>query len=307
MSAGKLAPPLEWGQRLVNPAAQAGMDARAQQERAQVDEGVELELAHSQALRDYEQIDQLIRGGWRFLQLTGHALRGEAVDLGSGTGIGAAILAQFEAISRVYALDFSRQFVEQIMPVVFERYRAPQEKVQRVVGDFNVLEVPDASLALVLDLDALHHSEDLDLTLRECNRALQMGGAILAVDRAWPDHYTRAELDAKLDAELNDNLKHKYEIPSGQSFTRRDFGEHEYTLADWFGHFERNGFEPTVLRSWHPPALNRILLSLPSFQVSIWLSALLYRLGRRRLWSYGFASTRVLFVCIKTRNLGAAA
>lgn len=163
----------------------------------------------------------------------------------------------------------------------------------------DLLEQPDGSLSVILGMDAFHHSEDLDITLKECYRVLKKGGTLIAVDRAWPDRYTREELEAKLDVELNDNLKRKYNIPVGESFTRRDFGEHEYTLKEWHEFFSRNGFDCASLVERHPPILNRIFLRIPTFKFSIWFSALMYRMGSRRLWIYGFSKRRVLFVCVK--------
>jgi SAM-dependent methyltransferase len=222
-----------------------------------------------------------------------------AVDVGSGTGVGACILSRLEPMEQVYAVEFSEYFVQRIMPVVFEQFKAQKGKIQRVVSDFNRLDVPDGSLNIVLDIDSLHHSEDLDVTLKECERVLAKDGVIIAIDRAWADSYTQEQFKVMLDRELPDRLKQKYGIPQEQSFTRRDFGEHEYTIRQWFDYFERHGFEPSVFLLRHPPALNRIWSRLPTFQFSMAISALFYRLGFRRLWAYGFATTRVMFVCTR--------
>ena len=168
-----------------------------------------------------------------------------------------------------------------------------------MVSDFNRLDVEDGSLNIVLGVDSFHHSEDFDRTLAECRRALAMDGVIISIERAWSDSYTQEQFKTMLDRQLPDMLKQKYGIPPGQSFTRRDFGEHEYTIRQWFDYFKRNGFEPTVFLLRHPPALNRIWLWLPTFNFSMALSGLLYRLGFRRLWAYGFATTRVMFVCTR--------
>jgi hypothetical protein len=102
-----------------------------------------------------------------------------------------------------------------------------------------------------------------------------------------------------LNTEFPDHLKKKYNIPLDQHFTRRDFGEHEYTIKEWFAFFNRNGFEPSVFLLRHPPALNRFWLRLPTFDFSMAISSLLYQLGSRRLWAYGFTRARVMFVCTK--------
>lgn len=296
----KLASPLYWGMTdLAHEVARKAMQNRASVEVDEVEKGQTLESVHGQALRDYKQFEQLIGGALSFLKKGGHPTGGVAVDMGSGTGVGACILSRFEEVEKVFAVEFSEYFVAKVMPLVFEKYDANNEKLQRVVSDFNRLKVEGNSLGIVLDIDSFHHSEDLDRTLQECYRVLVPNGVIIAIDRAWPDRYTRDRLEAMLDTEFPNHLKQKYNIPLGQHFTRRDFGEHEYTIKQWFAFFRRNGFEPSVFLLRHPPALNRFWLRLPTFEFSMALSSLLYRLGFRRLWAYGFTKARVMFVCKK--------
>jgi len=295
-----LKPVLTWGMTdLALIAAREAMNNRANVEMDEVINGQSIEITHGQAVRDYAQFEQLISGAFTFLQKIMKPVLGIAVDMGSGTGVGACILSKLEQIEKVYAVEFSDYFVEKIMPVVFEEFKAQTTKIQRVVSDFNRLDVEDGSISIVLDIDSFHHSEDLDRTLEECNRALAKDGAIIAIDRAWPDSYTQKQFNIMLDLELPDNLKQKYGVPAGQSFTRRDFGEHEYSIRQWFDYFERHGFEPSVFLLRHPPALNRFWLKLPTYKFSMVLSSLLYRFGLRRLWAYGFATTRVMFVCTR--------
>lgn len=300
MTTIELTPPLYW--KMTNLAlkeAKDGMNHRAKEEIEAVEQGVDLKATHGQAIRDFAQLNDFIQAGFDFLRRVNHKIAGEAVDVGSGTGVGAGILSRFDFISRVYAVEFSEQFVLSIMPVVFGSIKADMPKIQRVVGDFNNLQIPDVSQACVLDIDSFHHAEDLDFTLRECARVLKLGGVIVSIDRAWDDHYTRAQLEAKLDVELNDNLKKKYGIPEGHSFTRRDFGEHEYTIREWLDLFARNSFDAMVFSQWHPPFLNRIWLRLPMQKMMMAVNAILYRFGKRRFWIYGFGTSRRLFVCIK--------
>ena len=299
----ELTPPLYWGMTdLAHEVAREAMENRATVEVDEVEKGQALENVHGQALRDYQQFEQLIGGALSFLKKVNHPARGVAVDMGSGTGSGACILSRFADVEKVFAVEFSEHFVEKVMPLVFEKYNANIEKIQRVVSDFNHLKIEDGSFGIILDIDSFHHSEDLDRTLQECQRVLAPGGAIIAIDRAWSDRYTREQLEAKLNTEFPDHLKQKYNIPLEAHFTRRDFGEHEYTIKDWFAFFKRNDFEPSVFLLRHPPALNRFWLRLPTFEFSMALSSLLYRIGFRRLWAYGFTKARGMFVCTKARK-----
>lgn len=281
--------------------AKEGMDHRAEEEIVRIKSGEELTSVHEQAVRDYQAFSELIAGGMQFLKLCGKMKEGKwkAADLGSGTGVGAAILSHYEQIETIWAVEFSENFVLEIMPEVFQYFHAKTDKIVRVVGDFNRLELEDNYLDLILDIDSFHHSEDLLITLKECYRVLKPGGIILAIDRAWEDNYTQADLDAMLDRELNEKLKKKYNVPAGTSFTRRDFGEHEYTIAQWMQVFSQAGFDSLIFSQAHPPRLNSILLKLPTFQIIIMLDALLYRMGKRRFPIYGFNKTRRLFLAFK--------
>ncbi len=282
-----------------NLKAKAAMDARATREHQEVVEFQrDLKDVHGQALRDFTVFRRLIHGAFRFLKHLGwprnpHSI---AVDMGSGTGVGATILSCLPFIRKVYAVEFSELFVDRIMPLTFERFGAAQDKIVRVVGDFNRLRLPDASVDIILDIDSFHHSENLIATLDECRRVLKPHGVVIAIDRGWPDHYTQDQLEAMLDVELNANLKRKYGIPPDQRFTRRDFGEHEYTWRQWEQFFAASGFRTHLFRLRHPPGLNRVWLRLPTFEATVWLSARLARLGLRRHILYGWGKTRILIV-----------
>ena len=286
----------------VRNAALRGMANRAKSELHQVESGVDIVTAHGEAVANYPKYKQLIGGASLFLRLIGqHPLRGLAADLGSGTGVAACILSKFEGIDQIFAVEYSEPFVTDIMPVVFERFKARVHKIQRVVGDFNNLQFEDNSLDIVVELAAFHHSEALDLTVKECWRVLRPGGVLLAIDRAWPDSYSQEQLDGMLDRQFSNDMKRKYGISESANFTRHDWGEHEYRFSQWFATFEQAGFDTVALMQNYPRVrgLNRVLRRLPTFGVSVVFASFAYRSGRRRLWIYGLAPHRVLFICIK--------
>lgn len=296
----ELRPPIYW--KYSNHALQEAMkamDHRAKEEINRITHGETVDIVHEQAVRDYDHIDLLIGGAFKFLHNIGKNVSGSAIDMGSGTGVGASILSKYQQVKYIYALEFSEEFVLQIMPAVFEHFPTNSSKIQRVVGDFNNLEVEDSSIDIILDIDSFHHSEALDVTFNECWRVLKPGGVIISIDRAWPDSYSQNQLEEMLDRELNDNLKRKYNIPPNESFTRRDFGEHEYTVKQWERAYTQSGFDVNVFRQKHPPGLNSIFLRIPTYELTILTSSLGYKFGRRRHSIYGFYKTRTLFVCIK--------
>lgn len=284
---------------LANKTAMDAQDNRARTESNRIQSGENMEKVHSEALRDYADIRRVLLGGFAFLKHMRLDFSGAAADLGSGIGTGATILSQLPEINRVYAVEFSEQLVLHLMPRVFEEYQAETSKIVPVVGDFNHLHLDNESLAVILEVDSFHHSEDLDVTLRECHRVLKTGGVIVATDRAWPDSTPRDELEKKLDKEYTAAQKTLWGIPADQVYRRRDSGEHEYTIRDWQAAFNRNGFDAHVFTQVHPPGLNRILTKLPTFAASTLLASLTAQIGSKRHLIYGFGATRKLFVCIK--------
>jgi len=296
----RLRPPLRWKTTaLVREAAVEGMSSRAEFELDQISAGSDIASAHGETVGRYRQYEQLFHGADRFARRIGTPLQGRVADLGSGTGTAACIFSKMPSVQEVLAIEISEPFVREVMPIVFQEHQGQVEKIQRVVGDFNHLDLPAESLDIITEIDSFHNSEDLSNTLKECWRVLRPNGMIVAVDRGWPDRYTQAKLDAMLDQEFPEHMKIKYDIPLAQHFTRRDWGEHEYTLRQWFGYFEEAGFDTGALLQWHPPFANRLFLKLPTFNLSIAMAANAYRRGARRMWIYGFAFNRVLFFAVK--------
>lgn len=279
----------------------AGMDNRAQAEMSRLNEGEDLAKVHGETIKNYAEINKLVGAAANLLARSGRLMQGVTADLGSGTGVGACILSQYPEVREIYAIEYSEDHVTQVMPDVFKYFNAKMEKIQRVIGDFNNIQLPDESLDLILEIDSYHHSEEPELSAKEAFRVLKPGGAVIAVDRAWPDETPRAELDALLNKEFPPELKRKYGIPPTQHYTRRDWGEHEYTRGQWEQIFQNAGFDTFTLMQGHPtfPGMNFILLHLPAFEWSVRLAAYNYQRGRHRATLYGWALQRHVFIFLK--------
>jgi SAM-dependent methyltransferase len=191
-----------------------------------------------------------------------------------------------------------------IMPLVFQRFSADSSKIMRVVGDFNRLELNDACLGGILEVEAFHHSENLAATLSECHRVLRPGGLLILIDRAHPDHMSEEGLQGLLAKEYGSEFLARYSLrPGGEQITREWWGEHEYRIKDWLESCAAVGFDPSVISSMYTGyrIVDGLLRRIPgSMKVSLLLAALRWRWGRRRLAALvpRTAST-TLFVCVK--------
>lgn len=150
---------------------------------------------------------RFIRAGLKILRKRGRPIIGIAVDCGSGVGAGATVVSQLPEFDKVYAVEYSKEHVEQIIPLVFAEFGADVRKIQRVVGDFNHLKFDNESIDLIIDVMSFHHAEDLDCLLTEVFRVLKPGGGIIMIERAHFD--TRADifLQASLDRQLTTQQK----------------------------------------------------------------------------------------------------
>jgi SAM-dependent methyltransferase len=169
---------------------------------------------------------------------------GTGIELGAGAAYASAALSRRPGVERVYALEYSPEYVTDVMPRLFDARGADQAKLVRVVGDFNELDLPGGALDFALGIGALHHSEDLRRTLSELNRVLRVGGWLIAIERWQPDNLTDDDLDRLLDVPLADDLVVRYGFERGHRLTRRDMGEHELRLSDWKVRLHEAGFEP---------------------------------------------------------------
>ncbi len=277
------------------------MEMRVKNELEEFNTCKDLVAVHGETVKNYAEIEQMITGALRFTERIGFPMKGVAADLGSGTGVAASILSKQKKIDRVYAIEYSRHMVVSLMPLVFKHFGAHVQKIQRVIGDFNDIQMPKGCVDLVVEVDSYHHSEDLALSAREAWNMLKHGGVVIAIDRAWPDTMTQQELDGMLDVEFSLNLKKKYGIPMEKKYTRRDFGEHEYTLGTWEKVFRSVGFDSVFLVQDHSkvPGANFILDRLPAYHWSINRAVEKYKKGERHMKVHGWAPQKVTMIHLK--------
>ncbi|MCW8944077.1 MAG: malonyl-ACP O-methyltransferase BioC [Sedimenticola sp.] len=134
-------------------------------------------LAFSKAAEQYDQVAVLQREiGERMLdRLELVRLQpGVILDVGSGTGVATAALADRYRKSRVLALDFA-------FPMLLQTRKRGSwlRKPRCICGDLEQLPLADQSVDLIYSNAAIQWSNDLDTTFSEFRRVLRPGGLLM--------------------------------------------------------------------------------------------------------------------------------
>lgn len=170
--------------------------------------------------------------------------RGTGLDAGAGCGLLGSTVARYREVDTVYALEICETMVGRVMPKVARRVLGPDaRKLVGVCGSFDDIELPAGSVDFIVEIDSLHHSDDLERTLRECARVLRPGGRMLCFDRCHPDSMTDQEIEGMLSQVYSEAFLKKNHYPLGIRLTRRANGEHELRLREWKAAFQAAGLK----------------------------------------------------------------
>ncbi len=173
-------------------------------------------------------------------------IKGVGLEVGGGCGFFSALLATYASVEKVYSIEICENIVRELMPKVIEEVAGEHkvyEKVIGCVGDFDRLELPNASVDFVFDFYSLHHSSDIKKTFTEICRVLKHGGFIFCFDKTRANSLTDEGLEKLLDTEYSSETKISMGLPPNIFHTRRMNGEKEYRLKDWQNSFLTAGFK----------------------------------------------------------------
>ncbi len=109
--------------------------------------------------------------------------RGKILDLCTGTGEVARMLACKFPEMDIYGLDFCPQMIS-------EAQKKKQFKnIKYIVGDACNLVFPDQRFDYVVVVFGLRNVDKLELTLRESKRVLKKGGKLISLDLGYPEGF----------------------------------------------------------------------------------------------------------------------
>lgn len=97
------------------------------------------------------------------------------LDLAAGIGWASALLAKLDTVDKVIAVELSKHRLE-LMPRSCEMFDADASKIERYLGSFYDLKLPDASVDCVVMVQAFHHANRPLHLMVEVDRVLKPGG-----------------------------------------------------------------------------------------------------------------------------------
>ena len=183
-------------------------------------------------------------------------LSGIGVELGSGIGLLSASLIDLDRnkkINGILAVEAGFPFVETGIKLASEVILGiNSHKILPSYGSFDAIAIEKNSIDFIIQIEALHHANNLLPPMIEAYRVLKNGGYFISIDRSWPNSVKKVVLDELLDHHYSKEWLDAKGFPSSEPFSRRDNGEHEYTDAEWKSAFEKAGFKCKLIRHLHP-------------------------------------------------------
>lgn len=172
------------------------------------------------------------------------ALTGTGIEIGAGTSLLSSVaISHYSAIECIYAVEIVESYATLVMPKVGRHILGGDAgKVMPVIGSFDNIELESKSLDFCLEIHSLHHSHDIETTLREVNRVLKSNAKLVCVDRSQPNSMTEEDREQMLDCLYDKEFLEKNGYPPGISLSRRDNGEHEIKVSEWEEALYRTGF-----------------------------------------------------------------
>ena len=198
---------------------------------------------------------------------------GKGIEFGAGMGVLSASMLRLSdefdfRIGKLVAVESCKPYVEIGINKTAKYFLGQAgSKLVAKEEDFENLTFISGEFDFGIQIESLHHADNIEKAVSEIYRVLKSGGMFLSIDRSWPNSVSEETLEEMLNHEYGERwLKEKGFADSGV-LRRRDNGEHEYRDFEWEKFFNDAGFvkvreykSSTALKSWK---LKKSLASLP--------------------------------------------
>lgn len=176
------------------------------------------------------QKDILKAEKWHGIPLHGHIL-----EVGSGDGWASAWIGTMPNVQSVVALECTKAATEKLIPQTFEIVGTPKEKRNVCYGSFNNIPFDNDKFDCVIAMGALHHSENLLKTLKECRRVLKPNGILIAQEPAMENWVSNAQF-----LERYKKMKEFWGVATIREDERSD---HFFRVCEWLTASYHAGFD----------------------------------------------------------------
>ena len=97
---------------------------------------------------------------------------GNILEIGAGSCWFSAELSKIPRVQRIHALDFSERALKEVAPSIMRALNAQEHKITCIIGDYHNLPFDNKMFDFVVIDAALHHTNYLNILLKEAGRGL---------------------------------------------------------------------------------------------------------------------------------------
>ena len=175
--------------------------------------------------------------------------RSHILDLGCGGGWLSAYLSRFNSVGKIYALDSSKHFLENLLPSVVSVMDGDPNKIEVIEALFTPLFFEDKTLDLVVASSAVHHADNLEIVFKEISRVLKPGGRFILLNETPRGSFRYLISAAMASLRTLSNIARGRYFSNSPALSASYFlydpklGDRDYPIWYWKKAIELSGFE----------------------------------------------------------------
>lgn len=164
-------------------------------------------------------------------------ISGRVLEVGAGDGWCSAGILRHYDVEECVIVEVDEAAVNSLIPKMLRTFEVEDKNVTIALGSFN--NIPHEShFDFVIAMGALHHSENLFLTLRTLWKALKPGGYLLSQEPAMADVTTNDFYDRK--------SREVKKFAEGIEIANSERSDHFYRKCEYLTALYHSGFEPDM-------------------------------------------------------------